>query len=406
MMKEPAAKCRKICLYPNERQKEVLRRWFGTVRWTYNRCVEAVKKGMVKATKKDLRAYTLNKEALEGGEFAWALETPYDVRDEAMNDLLKAYKSNFARRKKKADHKFVVHFRSRKRCSSESIVIHAKHWSQRHEGVFHVKSFGEEALRSAEPIPDEARQYDCRLQRTKLGDYYLCVPLPLAPVVENQDHHVPMNRVAAIDPGVRCFATIYDPSGTVIEWGRNDIGHIYRLCARMDSLYSRAQCESNRKRRSRMRCAALRMAQRIRNLTIELHCKLAKFLCEQYNAVLLPTFPTQRMILRKARRIGSRTARAMVTLRHYAFQQRLLSKAREYPWCEILLVDEAYTSKTCTRCGAIHAKLGSAKLFACTRCGLRIDRDVNGARSILLRNSSLVNFGWRGAPHPAKDAMR
>src|ERR1700723_171236 len=70
---------------------------------------------------------------------------------------------------------------------------------------------------------------------------------------------------------------------------------------------------------------------------------------------------------------------------HYRFRMRLLSKAREYPWCNVELVDESYTSKTCGRCGALHNKLGGAKVYQCPRCTLRMDRDVNGARNIYLR---------------------
>ncbi|MBS0016844.1 MAG: transposase, partial [Arthrospira sp. SH-MAG29] len=45
----------------------------------------------------------------------------------------------------------------------------------------------------------------------------------------------------------------------------------------------------------------------------------------------------------------------------------------------------SYTSKTCTNCGHIHLRLAGAKIFQCPNCGLRIPRDVNGARNIMLR---------------------
>jgi len=34
--------------------------------------------------------------------------------------------------------------------------------------------------------------------------------------------------VISLDPGVRTFMS-YDPSGVSVEWGKNDIGRIYRL---------------------------------------------------------------------------------------------------------------------------------------------------------------------------------
>jgi hypothetical protein len=34
-----------------------------------------------------------------------------------------------------------------------------------------------------------------------------------------------------------------------------------------------------------------------------------------------------------------------------------------YSWCTVIECDEAYTSKTCGKCGKVHAKLGSNKTF-------------------------------------------
>lgn len=138
-----------------------------------------------------------------------------------------------------------------------------------------------------------------------------------------------------------------------------------------------------------MKRAASRIRTKIRNLIDDVQPKLIKWLCENYCVVLLPAFETSRMIGKRdgRRRINSKTSRAMATWAHYRFRMRLLSKAHEYPRCHIEIVDEAYTSKTCGRCGTLHHKLGGAKRFRCPRpqCSFRIDRDLNGARNIYLR---------------------
>jgi transposase len=72
----------------------------------------------------------------------------------------------------------------------------------------------------------------------------------------------------------------------------------------------------------------------------------------------------------------------------------LLDYARAYPLCHVEIVDEAFTSKTCGRCGKLHQQLGGQKVFACSRCPYRVDRDLNGARNIYLRYLTTTN----GAP--------
>lgn len=100
--------------------------------------------------------------------------------------------------------------------------------------------------------------------------------------------------------------------------------------------------------------------------------------------VTLPVFETSRMVRKGVRRrLTSKTARAMCTWAHYRFRERLLSKAREYPWCRVVLTEEPYTSKTCGACGWLHHGLGSDKVYRCgsPTCGAVFDRDLNGARA-------------------------
>jgi putative transposase len=136
-------------------------------------------------------------------------------------------------------------------------------------------------------------------------------------------------------------------------------------------------------------CILLQNGQRIRNkiknLVRDFHHKFAKYLCQNYSYILLSEFQTKQMSKRENRRIRKKSVRAMLTWSHFRFRQRLLHKSREYPWTRIFLVDEPYTSKTCGVCGSLHHKLGGNKTFCCPSCKVVIDRDINGARNILLR---------------------
>jgi|SaaInlStandDraft_1057018.scaffolds.fasta_scaffold04052_8 transposase len=49
-------------------------------------------------------------------------------------------------------------------------------------------------------------------------------------------------------------------------------------------------------------------------------------------------------------------------------------------------------NKTCTNCGNLHKSLGSNKTYKCEKCNVIMERDVNGARNILLKNHKLIKL--------------
>ena len=88
----------------------------------------------------------------------------------------------------------------------------------------------------------------------------------------------------------------------------------------------------------------------------------------------------------KRRCLRKVTVSEMLTWSHYKFRLRLLHKASQYGKT-VLIVDESYTSKTCSKCGWQNDKLGGSKTFKCKNCEITIDRDHNAARNILLKNT-------------------
>jgi len=89
------------------------------------------------------------------------------------------------------------------------------------------------------------------------------------------------------------------------------------------------------KTRKNFKRMMLKIREKIRNKVKDLHCRFSKFLCSNYNVILLPTFETQSMISKDDRVISSKTARAIATYSHYLFRQRLVHKSKEFPWCKV-----------------------------------------------------------------------
>lgn len=121
---------------------------------------------------------------------------------------------------------------------------------------------------------------------------------------------------------------------------------------------------------------------KINNLIIELHHKTAKFLTDNFDVILLPTFETKQMANKAVRKIRKKSVRSLLTFAHYRFKLFLKWKAFQ-SGKQVIDCCEAYTSKTHPQTGDVK-NIGSAKWIKLLD-GSRADRDVVGARNILIR---------------------
>ena len=142
--RETGFKTRKIRLCPTKSQKQILNDWFHTARWTYNKCLDAIKTG----TERD--AKVLRRKCVHNGLFKdmpWVLKTPSTIRSEALNDLLKAYKSNFAAKR----HHFEIKFKSKK-APSDSISVPKQIYTAK--DIFFPRFWGKEPIKAREELPE------------------------------------------------------------------------------------------------------------------------------------------------------------------------------------------------------------------------------------------------------------
>ncbi|WP_293036634.1 hypothetical protein [Moorena sp. SIO1F2] len=73
-----------------------------------------------------------------------------------------------------------------------------------------------------------------------------------------------------------------------------------------------------------------RLRTKIKNLRTELHKQVASFLAKNYDLIVLPTFETSQMVVKKKRKLKNKTARAMMTWAFYQFSQVLERKSVVY----------------------------------------------------------------------------
>lgn len=179
-------------------------------------------------------------------------------------------------------------------------------------------------------------------------------------------------RTIVIDPGVRKFGVGYDPLGKIVVFGEGANKELIRLLLRLDK-------EENIGKKKLY-------WKKIHDLTEELHWKIISYLTDNYDIIMMPEFRISGMV--KGKKISRQTRRLLYIFRHYSFIQKLKVKVQVHNK-KLYLVDESYTSKTCTNCGFLKKNLGSSEVYECEPCGVRLDRDVNGSRNIYIKNISV-----------------
>ncbi|MDP2434222.1 MAG: transposase [archaeon] len=394
-------KAMKIRLHArNDKDRETLRKVFGCVRWTYNKCVHLLRETKKTTPLKELRALFVKNDSEAVINNPWLKEVGFDIRCAALDEFQTALKGNFTKMKNGDLTSFDIHYRSKKKQTSETFYLRKK-WIHQTKNTIVLKlpKTPKIVLWSGRTKWRTPILMDCKFQRTWTGEYYLCIPYAYG--VDNQDSVKKETlRVCSLDPGVRTFQTIFDATnGHALQVAPSDMGRIMRLCYYLDQLISKQSQAKRSKQRYSLRRAARRARTRIQDLVNEVHKQLAKHLATNYDLILLPKFETSQMVKRKDRVIGSQTARQMVTWAHYRFQQRLLFKCRQYN-CRVAIVDESYTSKTCSSCGALDYKLGGKKVYRCASCKMVMDRDINGAKNIFLKNFEALTLVLALGPTP------
>ena len=363
---------RRIRVYPAKAQRQTLRLWFDAARWCYNETIARLKRTGEAANWKAIKTDIIH--AVPDRLKA----TPYQVRSIGVRDACRAMsevkrrnlqlKAAKARGSRLEEGWHEVNFRSRK-APKQGCFVPATATSE--NGAYYTK-LGK--LRMAERLP--ADHGDSRLTLHN-GQYHLVVTCPAQRRVSETQA-----RVVALDPGIRSFLTwLSETDAGHIAPGA--FGKIQRLCAHLDALLSRAKLERRRFAKRHKYQAVNRMRVRIGNLVDELHHQAARWLVDNFDIILLPTFETSDMVQRGARKLRSRSARSLLTYAHYRFQQFLAWKAWQ-SGKDVILVNEAYTSKTCSWNGEIIPNLGGRRVVAGSD-GVRVNRDINGARGIFLR---------------------
>lgn len=349
-----------------------MKQWMGTRRYVWNRALNGVKNDGEKVDFQALRNKYVTAKNNDGIK-EWELETPKDIRAGGIRDMVKGYKTALTNLKRGNITRFNLRFKSKK--EDRSLEIPASAIKYTDGSLYIYKTYMPEHIRLCKDkkyLHNLQFEHNCRIS-LEHGEWYLHVPVKYT--VKTKE---PRYEACALDLGVRKFQTIYSEEMTVKIGVRKEI--LRRLHTKIDTLRSlrdrKLLCSKSCRR------GEIRVRRRLRRLTDDLHWKTITFLTDNFKTIFLPRFESQEL----GRKITIRDVnRSLFTFKHYQFLQRLQSKCRMTENCNLCICTEEFTSKTCSVCGTLN-NVGSSETFNCSHCELVIDRDINGARNILIKS--------------------
>jgi transposase len=381
----------KVKIYPNKKQQSILKQWFGTCRYVHNRTIANIKSGVdtqinfIKLRNK----YVTEKNNTICNQ--WEFETPKDVRAGVMKSIETNYKSAFTNLRKKNIKKFEMGFK-KKRNLNQSILISKsaismysdrktkKNPNPKKERHFKIYSrFLGKKIRCSNDkkviryLKSNGVEHDCTLTYDGLF-YYLHFSFDKQPI------YPMLNESCGLDPGGRNFQTVFSNAEIIRIQHKKVL--IKKLQDRMDLLRSwKAKGELSN---SKFIVHFKRAQRKLNNCIDDMQYKLIKLLLKSYTNIYIGELNIKQVTSQLSNKKANRD---LYMLKHYTFKQRILNGSSSYH--NVQFVNESYTTKTCTLCGTLNHDIGSNKVFKCMdeTCSNVIDRDLNGARNILLKYS-------------------
>lgn len=402
----------KYQLILNNQQKNKIQSWITECKKVYNKCVDKLKTDNTYFNKgyQTIKASLLN-EIYEKIEKT----CPYDV----LSDEIRIFSSNLKSCFTNLKNHNIKYFEIKKKLkthSNYSLLIPSK--SVQANGIF--KSL----LGSIENFHlINLPTHDCRLfYNNKCNTYTLMIPVDVqCQFIVNRE------EIVAIDPGEKKFIEFFGLKSYGYI-GKNIRKPLLKIRDKIKKyqkiLYNYKTNRSGEKLRNRkhLKSKIRKLYRKSKNIVKELHNQSANYLCKNYDKIIIPKFETQQMVkhkkssykeyklqyitkegttierrneqakkLIKIQRLNKNVKYVLNALSHYSFRQHLTEKSVEHG-CQLRVVTEEYTSCTCTNCGHKSTKYDKQREKECAYCHYKIDRDLNGARNILLKNLKAFNY--------------
>ena len=354
-------------LYPNEEQKILLEKHFGSCRFVWNHFLEVRNKYNAEHRddkKRGLTAFdTMKMLTALKKDVTWLNEINSQSLQHSLVKLDMAFKSFF---RHNTDY---PNFRSKK--DNQYFIVPSGFKTDANKLIIPKFLEGIE-YRDKSSIPQDIRQI---VVTRDVDRYYASIQY------EATGETSKGNGTIGIDMGIKHFATTSD--GLQVEPLNSMRKHEKRL-KRQQKKLSRKKKGSNNRRKQIARVRKIH--QQIRDARTDFNHKVSTAIAKHYGTVVIEDLNIQGM------QRNHHIAKSVTDQGWYQFRQMLTYKMqwRKGELIEIGRFDPS--SKMCSKCGNIKHDLKlSDRIYHCNVCGLSIDRDLNAAINIL--HMGLIKVG-------------
>lgn len=355
----------KFRMYPNAEQRQVLARYFGSVRFVYNHYLAERKRQYEEAGRSDSYAKQAKDLVIlkhtEG--FDWLKEINSQTLQQTLMHLDTAYKNFFNHT---AD---FPKFKSRKRGGSFTVP----QFCYIENGYVHIPKF-KEGLKVKEYRKVKGAVRSMTVSITPTGKYYVSIL--------TEEQYEPMQRTNAsvgLDMGLKSLVTTSE--GEAYDNNRYTKKYEQKLAAAQKHL-ARKQKDSNGWEEQRMKVAKIH--ETLANGRKDWQHKVSADIVKRYDTICIEDLGVKQMEEKKKGGKKNRLSKSISDAGWSSLVAMIVYKA-EMNDKTVVKVDRYYpSSKTCSVCGWKNASLSLAdRSWTCPQCGTKHDRDVNAAVNIL-----------------------
>ena len=349
--------------YPTPDQADLLCRTFGCVRYVYNRALAERSRAWTQDKKRVTFAQTCRMltEWKAEPERAWLREVSNVALQQGLQHLQAAFVNFWG---KWASY---PQFKSRRK-SRASATFTTSGFRWRDGKLWLAKMDAPLDIRWSRPLPGGAEPSTVTVSRDAAGRWFVSLL-----VEETIEPHPAADTAVGIDAGITSLLTL--STGEKIANPRHERRDRKRLAKAQREL-SRKQKGSTNWEKARRKVA--RVHARIADRRADFLHKVTTRLVRENQALAVEDLNVRNMVKNHS------LARAISDASWSEFRRMLEYKA-DWHGRTVIALDRFYpSSKTCSACGAIAAKMPlNVRAWECASCGTVHDRDVNAAKVIL-----------------------